>query len=87
MRTLLIPIHQWGSDEEEVFIQLIPELEERDAAQFTHVSWLEWCESVSWRDKAKMLAHYRMHNMIEAHVQDAVNRYYDQESRKNRRAS
>lgn len=52
---------------------LVPEFEEREAAVFVHIAWEEW-QVISGLERAKAVAHYRMHSMIEAHVNDAVSK-------------
>ena len=63
---------------------MVPEFEEREAATFVQVSWAEWLE-MDWQEKASAIAHYRAHNLIEAHVQHAIGQYMDAESRKRTR--
>jgi hypothetical protein len=49
----------------------VPEYEEREAAVFALIPWSEW-DSLSWYERAAAVAHYRMHQTIETHVNDAV---------------
>jgi hypothetical protein len=46
---------------------LVPEYEEREAAVFLKISWLDW-NNQDYDEKAAALAHYRLHHHIEAHV-------------------
>lgn len=55
------------------FAGVVPEYEMLEAASYGHVSLVEW-ESLESLDQARIVALYRMHNTIEAHVQDAVNK-------------
>lgn len=45
----------------------IPEYEEREVAVFVHCSWHMWGK-LTWQERAAAIAHYRMHNLIESHV-------------------
>jgi hypothetical protein len=50
---------------------LVAELEEREACAYTHVAWHDYQE-YPWYEKAAMIAHYRVHLMIEMHTSDAA---------------
>lgn len=43
----------------------VAEFECREAAVFAHLSWPEF-EALHWSEKARVVAHYRVHNQIEA---------------------
>lgn len=49
----------------------VPEYEEREAAVFALIPWANW-EIIPWQERAAAVAHYRMHNLIESHVNDAI---------------
>lgn len=49
----------------------VPEYEEREAAVFSLIPWVNW-ENLNWYDRAAAVAHYRMHNIIDAHINDAA---------------
>lgn len=55
------------------FEGVVPEYEMLEAASYSHISFGEW-EQLESLDRARAMALYRMHNTIEAHVQDAVNK-------------
>lgn len=38
---------------------------------FALIPWSEW-DNLSWYERAAAVAHYRMHNIIETHVNDAI---------------
>jgi hypothetical protein len=50
---------------------LVPEYEEREAARFYSLSMDQWNSSHPM-ERAKCVAHYRLHHMIEAFTQKAV---------------
>jgi hypothetical protein len=56
----------------------VPEIEEREAAIFCGYTWKEWQEfslldpEGRW-NRAAGIAHYRLHHLIEQHIDDAVN--------------
>ncbi len=50
---------------------LVPEIEEREASVFAGYRWNLW-RLLSWRDKAASVAHYRLHNLIALHRNDAA---------------
>lgn len=45
---------------------VVAEFECREAALFANYNWTEFL-ALSWREKAATVAHYRLHNLIEAH--------------------
>lgn len=55
----------------------MPELEEREAAIFSGYTWKQWLEfdlldpEGRW-NRAAGVAHYRVHQLIEAHKESAV---------------
>lgn len=51
----------------------VSEYEVREAARFGNYSWSAWLE-LDYADRAVAVAHYRIHHLIEAHVNDAVDR-------------
>jgi hypothetical protein len=50
---------------------MVPELEEREAAVFVHCPWSTWLDLHPF-ERAAHVAHYRLHLLIDAHVQDAA---------------
>lgn len=50
----------------------VPEIECREAAVYTGVTWREWTTLLTAYDREYAVAHYRMHLLIEAHVNDAA---------------
>ena len=48
------------------------EYEVREAARFGNYNWREWQE-LEGLEQAEVIAHYRLNNAIEAHLNDAVN--------------
>lgn len=63
------------------FVGTIPAYEEREVARFGLYNWAEW-RVLDNDEKAMAVAHYRVHNMIALHQQDAVN---DELERRNRK--
>ena len=51
---------------------LVPPFEEREAAVFAHYNWSAW-QRLTPQERAECVAHYRLHRLVEAHQQDAVN--------------
>ena len=64
----------------------MPEIEEREAAIFCGYTWKEWLEfdlldqEGRW-NRASGIAHYRLHYLIEQHVNDAINNEVDRKSK------
>lgn len=58
---------------------VVPEYEEREAAVFAHYNWSDWC-SLDWTERANAVAHYRLHSLIESHVNEAVERAQKRQS-------
>lgn len=52
---------------------LVPLYVEREAARFTLYNWSEWID-LDPMERAACVAHYRLHDMIEMHIQDAISR-------------
>lgn len=50
---------------------VVPEYEEREAAIFAHYNWTQWVE-LTWQERAQIVAHYRLHLLIQGHVDEAV---------------
>lgn len=66
---------------------VVPDYECMEACKFGGYSWSTWFELDNYF-RASCVAHYRMHNLIEAHVTDSVRRAQDgaaRSSRANRR--
>jgi hypothetical protein len=53
-------------------LNLVPEIEERDAALFGLYNWTAWSR-LSVEQKAAGIAHYRLTNLMKAHIQEAQN--------------
>jgi hypothetical protein len=51
-------------------IGCVPELEEREAAVYCCYNWNQWVE-LDYDERVASLAHYRLHLLIEAHINDA----------------
>ena len=51
---------------------LVPAFEEREAAVFGYYTWSAW-QRLTPQERAECVAHYRLHRLVEAHRQDAVN--------------
>lgn len=63
---------------------MVPEYECREAAVYVHLSWAAF-QKLPTRERAKVIAHYRLHLMIEAHVNDAAFQKSEQDAAKQRR--
>lgn len=50
---------------------LVPEFEEREAAIFAVCPWHIWID-LPWEDRSAAVAHYRLHLLVEAHVNEAA---------------
>ena len=50
---------------------LVSEYEEREAAIFVLCPWHIWTE-LEWQERAAAIAHYRVHFLVEAHVNEAA---------------
>jgi hypothetical protein len=68
-------------DDVRVSLGLVPEYEEREAAAFTSVPWMQWLD-VDTRERAAMVAHFRMHNQVSLHIGDAVERAREEKQRR-----
>lgn len=53
--------------------ELVAEMEERDAAVFAQYDWERWT-SLTWHARAKAIAHFRLHHLIDLHRNDAAAR-------------
>lgn len=51
----------------------VPEFEAREACVYANYTWVAWQE-LDWQERATSVAQYRMHNLIDAHVNDASTR-------------
>lgn len=52
----------------------VPEYEAREAAVFGNYNYSQWQSLSSW-ERAAGVAHYRMHLLVESHVNEAVYKY------------
>lgn len=59
---------------------LVPEFEEREACVFSNYTWKEWLSN-EWQERAQAVAHYRLHHIIDSHVQQAAEQYAKRQSR------
>ena len=50
----------------------VPEYECREAAVFVGVTWRDWQNVLLGEERAYAVAHYRMHLMLDAHMNDAA---------------
>lgn len=60
---------------------MIAEFEEREAATFVGIPWTTWME-VEPRERAAMVAHYRMHHQVSLHSTDAVRKKQEQDRKR-----
>lgn len=72
-----------------LLVGLVPELEEREASLFCGYTWKEWNEfsltdPVGRWERASGIAHYRVHNLIKQHSEDAVSEEIDRRSKAHR---
>ena len=58
---------------------MVPEYEEREASVFSHYNWMQWQE-LPWNERAEAVAHYRMHSLIESHMQQAIEQYMNRQA-------
>lgn len=49
---------------------LVPEYDEREAAIYSLIPWNQW-DKMSYGDRVGVVAHYRVHQQIEAHIHQA----------------
>lgn len=54
-------------------VGLVAEMEERDAAVFAQYDWDRWTQ-LTWYARAKAIAHFRLHHLIDLHRNDAAAR-------------
>ncbi len=52
---------------------LVPEMEEREDSVFAHYTWDRWL-GLAWQERAQVIAHFRLHHLIDLHRNDAVSR-------------
>lgn len=64
------------TDDLREILGMIPEYEEREACVFSGYAWREWLTE-DIRERAAAVAHYRLHNQITRHAQDAASRWLD----------
>lgn len=85
-----IPIHHLPQPKSPIAVNIsyggdgitVPEFECREAAVYGHYNWTEWAE-LDHLDRAGAVAQYRLHHMIESHVQDESRKDSERKSRKN----
>lgn len=61
----------------------VSEYEVREAAHYTGHNSLEWA-ALDADEQAACVAHYRMHLLIESHVNEAVHRHTERERRRSK---
>lgn len=65
---------------------LVTEYECREACIFGNYNWTTWLDSLTEEERAKTVAHYRLHASIEANVADAHAKHMErQQARASRR--
>lgn len=50
----------------------VPEYECREACVYAVATWYDWLHVMDGLDRAAAVAHYRVHLMIDAHINDAA---------------
>ncbi len=63
---------------------LVPEFEEREAAVYCHYAPLEF-EGLPVEERARCVAQYRLHRLVELHAEDAVNAAIDRQRTQGRK--
>lgn len=53
---------------------LIGELEEREAAIYSLYNWTKW-QQLSYDERVAAISHYRLHLLIDSHIQDAIDKH------------
>jgi len=51
---------------------MVPDLELRESAVYCHYTPVEFTD-LPWQERAACVAQYRLHRLIEMHMQDAIN--------------
>ena len=64
-----------------VFPELIPEIEEREAARFNGYPWSQWKELVRG-EKVSGVAYFRIRRAIDMNRDDAQERYIERKARR-----
>lgn len=59
----------------------VPEYDCREAAVYVGIPWPQWVE-LDMRERASVVAHHRVHMLLEAHVNDAASRKSERDSRR-----
>jgi hypothetical protein len=62
---------------------LVTEYECREAARYSLYNWMQWLD-LDQGERAHCVAHLRIHNAVEANVNDAINQYHERMSRRTR---
>ena len=68
-------------DDARVALGMISEYEEREAAIFSGLPWMEWLNEDA-RERAGTVAHMRLHYQISSHTSDAVQRVHEQQRKR-----
>jgi len=58
----------------------VPEYECREVAAFAHYNWVEWL-ALTNVERVRAIAHFRLHKLIEQHVQHAINQHSETQAR------
>ncbi len=61
---------------------IVPDFEAREAAVYCHYQPGAEFESLPLEEQARCVAQYRLHNIIENHVQDAVSAEAERQSKR-----
>lgn len=67
-----------GIRTEEFIPGFVPLYELREACVFSGYKWAEW-DSLEHYEQVACVAHFRMHNLVERHVQHAVTKYMERQ--------
>lgn len=51
---------------------IVPEFDEREAAVYVHLSWEQY-KALDSSERAAAIAHYRMSQLVKAHIDHALN--------------
>lgn len=73
-----------GLDLGESIVGLVSELECREAGRFGGYTWRQW-ERLKRREQVDLVAHYRLHGLIDLHRGDALLEHQRAQTRKSQR--
>jgi hypothetical protein len=60
---------------------MVPEFEAREASRYCLLPWTTY-KTLPSDERAFIIAHYRMHLMVDRHLNDAAEKYSESERRK-----